>query len=104
MDKISVVGLDLAENVFQLHAANAEGRVMQSKQLKRSQVLEWFSRIEPCTIGMEACGGMHCWARKLSEQGHAVKPMAARFIKPYLQSNKSDKLDAQTICEAVQRP
>ena len=37
MDKISVVGLDLAENVFQLHAANAEGRVMQSKQLKRSR-------------------------------------------------------------------
>jgi len=104
MDKISVVGLDLAKNVFQVHAVNAQGRVVERKQLRRSEVLSWFAKIEPCRIGLEACGGMHYWARKLSELGHTVRPMAARFIKPYLKSNKSDMLDAEAICEAVQRP
>lgn len=82
MDKISVVGLDLAKNVFQVHAVNAQGRVVERKQLRRSEVLSWFAKIEPCRIGLEACGGMHYWARKLSELGHTVRPMAARFIKP----------------------
>ena len=104
MDKISVVGLDLAKNVFQVHAVNAQGRVVERKQLRRSEVLSWFAKIEPCRIGLEACGGMHYWARKLSELGHTVRPMAARFIKPYLKSNKSDMLDAEAICEAMQRP
>ena len=104
MDKISVVGLDLAKNVFQVHAVNAQGRVVERKQLRRSEVLSWFAKIEPCRIGLEACGGMHYWARKLNELGHTVRPMAARFIKPYLKSNKSDMLDAEAICEAVQRP
>jgi transposase len=104
MSKITVVGLDLAKNVFQVHGVDDAGQVVCRKQLRRAQVLPFFTRLQPCLIGMEACGGMHYWSRKLSELGHTVRPMAARFIKPYLKSNKNDSLDAEAICEAVQRP
>ncbi|WMJ07647.1 hypothetical protein [Nitrosomonas sp. sh817] len=59
MDKISVVGLDLAKNVFQVHAVNAQGRVVERKQLKRSEVLSWFAEIEPCRIGMRQTSGIY---------------------------------------------
>lgn len=104
MNKISVVGLDLAKNVFQVHAADEVGEVVLRKQLKRRQVLHFFARLEPCLIGMEACGGMHYWARELRQLGHDVKAMAPAFVKPYLKSNKNDRNDAEAICEAVQRP
>jgi transposase len=104
MDKITVVGLDLAKNVFQVHGVSDAGQVLCRKQLRRGQLLPFFAKLEPCLVGMEACGGMHYWACKLAELGHTVRPMAARFIKPYIKSNKSDALDAEAICEAVQRP
>jgi transposase len=53
---------------------------------------------------MEACGGAHFWARKLSELGHTVRLMAPQFVKPYVKTNKSDARDAEAICEAVARP
>jgi transposase len=74
------------------------------KTLKRAEVASFFARLAPCVIGMEACGGAHFWARKLSELGHTVKLMAPQFVKPYVKSNKNDARDAEAICEAVGRP
>ena len=104
MNNINVVGLDLAKSVFQVHAVDKTGRVVKVKQLKRAQVLSFFSRIPSCTVGMEACGGAHYWARELTHRGHHVRLMAAAFVKPYVKSNKNDRHDAEAICEAVQRP
>ena len=104
LSKTTVVGLDLAKNVFQVHGVDDAGQLVSRKHLRRAQVRPFFARLQPCLIGMEACGGMHYWYRKLTELGHTVRPMAARFIKPYLKSNKNDALDAEAICEAVQRP
>ena len=55
MNKLGVVGLDLAKNVFQLHGvdADADGEVIVRKQLKRSQVRQFFAKLAPCLIGME---------------------------------------------------
>jgi transposase len=36
--------------------------------------------------------------------GHTVRLMAPQFVKPYLKTNKSDRNDAEAICEAVGRP
>jgi len=74
------------------------------KPFKRSQVLPFFARLEPCLIGMEACGSAHYWARKLTALGHTVKLMAPQFVKPYVKTNKNDAADAEAICEAVRRP
>jgi transposase len=74
------------------------------KQLKRDQVAAFFARLQPCLIGIEACGGAHFWASKLACFGHQVKMMAPQFVKPYVKTNKNDSLDAEAICEAVARP
>ena len=98
---IATIGIDLAKNVIQVHAADQHGREVMKKPLKRGQVLPFFVRLEPCLIGMEACGSAHYWARKLSALGHTVKLMAPQFVKPYVKTNKNDAADAEAICEAV---
>lgn len=102
--KINTCGIDLAKTVFQIHGVDQHGKVCLRKQLKRSQILSFFVRLEPCLIGMEACGSAHYWARKLSEMGHTVRLMAPQFVKPYVKANKNDAADAEAICEAVTRP
>lgn len=104
MSKISVIGLDLAKNVFQLHGVDDAGQVVVRKALRRKDLLRFFAQAEPCLVGMEACGGAHYWAREIGRFGHEVKMMAPAFVKPYLKSNKNDANDAEAICEAVQRP
>jgi transposase len=101
---ITTVGVDLAKIVFQIHGVDARGKVAIRKQLKRSQVIGFFTQLPPCLIGMEACGGAHFWARKLTELGHTVKLIAPQFVKPYVKTNKNDVADAEAICEAVGRP
>jgi transposase len=102
--KITTVGLDLAKNVFQVHGVDEQGIVVLRKQLRRNQLAAFFARLEPCLIGVEACGGAHYWASKLAAMGHRVKMMAPQFVKPYVKTNKNDSLDAEAICEAVARP
>lgn len=104
MNKVSVIGLDLAKNVFQIHAIDENGKVVLNKKLSRAQMRKYFVKLPPCLIGMEACGGSHYWNRVLTELGHRVRMMAPAFVKPYLKSNKNDRNDAEAICEAVQRP
>jgi transposase len=101
---ITQVGIDLAKLVFQVHGVDARGKVTLRKQLKRQQVAAFFARLAPCLIGLEACGGAHFWARKLTELGHTVKLIAPQFVKPYVKTNKNDAADAEAICEAVGRP
>src|ERR1700716_4738812 len=102
--KITTVGIDLAKALFQVHGVDERGKAVLRKQLKRKDVLSFFANLQPCLIGMEACGSAHYWARKLSELGHTVRLMAPQFVKPYVKTNKSDAADAEAICEAVSRP
>ena len=102
--KITSIGIDLAKTVLQVHGVDAHGKVGLRKQLKRKGVLSFFANLEPCLIGMEACGRAHYWARKFSEFGPTVRLMAPQFVKAYVKTNKSDRNDAEAICEAVGRP
>ena len=102
--KITTIGIDLAKNVFQVHGVDERGKAVLRKQLKRKDVMKFFANLEPCLIGMEACGSAHYWARKLSEFGHTVRLIAPQFVKPYVKTNKNDRNDAEAICEAVGRP
>jgi transposase len=101
---ITAVGLDIAKNVFQVHGADAVGKSVVRKKLKRDQVLAYFSTLPPCLVGMEACASAHHWARKLQELGHSVKLIAPQFVKPYVKTNKNDAKDAEAIWEALTRP
>jgi transposase len=102
--KITTIGLDLAKAVFQIHGVDERGKAAARKQLKRAEMSKYFANLEPCLIGMEACGSAHYWARKLESYGHTVKLMAPQFVKPYVKTNKNDMADAEAICEAVRRP
>ena len=104
MEEISTIGLDIAKSVFQVHAVNEVGEVVVRRQLRRRQVLPFFSRLTPCLIGMEACATSHHWARELVGLGHEVRLMPPRYVKPYVKRNKNDAVDAEAICEAVTRP
>ena len=95
--KISTIGLDLAKEVFQIHAVDIHGKVVQKKKLKRKEMSTYFAQLEPCLIGMEACGSSHYWARKLQSMGHTVKLMAPQFVKPYVKTKKNDAADAEAL-------
>jgi transposase len=101
--KITTIGIDLAKSIFQVHGVDERGKTVLRKQLKRKDVVSFFANLEPCLIGVEACGSAHFWGRKLSELGHTVRLMAPQFVKPYVKTNKSDRNDAEAICEAVGR-
>lgn len=102
--QVTTVGLDLAKLVFQVHAVDAHGKIVLRRQLRRDQVAGFFARLQPCLVGIEACGSAHHWARKLQGFGHTVRLMAPQFVKPFVKSNKNDAADAEAICEAVSRP
>jgi transposase len=101
--EITTVGLDLAKNVFQVHAVGSTGEVVV-RRLRRAQVIPFFSKLPPCLVGMEACGTSHHWARDLTGLGHEVRLMPPVYVKPYVKRGKTDAADAEAICEAVRRP
>ena len=101
---VCTVGIDLAKNIFHLVGTDSMGKIVWRKRLTRHALVPFLAQLPPVTIGMEACGGAHYWARQLRHQGHQVKLMAPQFVKPYVKSNKNDMRDAEAIAEAVTRP
>src|SRR5499426_3144185 len=104
MGEITTIGIDLAKHVFQVHGVDADGSPVLRKQLRRGQLLIFFSRLPRCVVGLEACATAHYWARELRALGHEVRLMPAQYVKAYVKRNKNDAADAEAICEAVQRP
>ena len=104
MTEIIRIGVDIAKNVFEVHAVNAQEQVVVRRSLRRNQVLAWFGKLPPCLIGMEACGTATHWARELSGLGHTVRLIPPAYAKAYVRRNKNDPADARAICEAVGRP
>jgi transposase len=100
------VGVDLAKRVFQLHGVDEHDKPVFRRSLRRGQwLVEIQRRVAPgAEIGMEACAGAHHWGRRLAALGYRVKLIAPQFVKPYVKSNKSDRNDAEAICEAMSRP
>jgi len=110
MDKIttqaavSTIGIDLAKNVFQVHAIDSSGKVAIQRAVRRRDLLPFAASLPACLIGMEACASAQHWARALIELGHEVKLMPPAYVKAYVRRQKNDAADAAAICEAVTRP
>jgi transposase len=100
---ITTLGIDIAKNVFQIHGVDKEGITVLTKKVSRKKLPGFITQLEPCLIGMEACGGSNYWGRKFREMGHDVRLISPQFVKPYVKSNKNDAVDAEAICEAVGR-
>lgn len=100
----SIFGVDLAKQVFQIHWVDTETGETHSKQVKRAKFLQQFANINPCVIGMEACGGAHHWSRQLASMGHSIRLLPACKVKPFVVGNKNDIADARAIWTAMQQP
>jgi len=103
-DAVTRVGLDLAKNVFQVHAVDAAGEVVAARKLARGRLAGFFSELPRCVVAMEACSSAHHWARQLMALGHEVKLIPPAHVTPYVRRNKNDAADAAAICEAAGRP
>lgn len=101
---VVTVGLDTSKSWFQVHGVDENGEVVLRRKLARGKILAFFGNLPPCTVGLEACGGAHYWARELMKLGHGPRLMPARYVRPYVKTNKHDAADAEACCEAVQRP
>jgi transposase len=105
MTQVSMIGLDLAKNVFQVHGVDAAGKVVVRRQLRRRQMEKFLAALPPgVVVGMEACGGAHHWGRVVQKLGHEARLMPAAYVKPYIKRNKNDDRDAEGVCEAMGRP
>ncbi len=102
--QVTTIGVDLAKNIFQVHGITESDKVAFNRPLRRAQVLPFFTRLNPCLVGMEACSTSHYWARTLTRLGHEVRLIPPMYVKPYVKRGKSDAVDAEAICEAVTRP
>jgi len=100
----NMIGLDIAKSVFQVHGEDAAGQLVLQKRLRRSQVVDFFAKLAPARIGIEACGGAHYWGRQLRALGHDVRLIPAAYVKPFVRRNKTDARDAAAICTALRQP
>ncbi|STX38782.1 Transposase [Legionella feeleii] len=101
---ISLLGIDLAKNVFQLHGVDTTGKKVLKKRIERAGLIEFIATQLKCLIVMEACGGSNYWARVFQKYGHVVKLISPQFVKPFVKTNKNDANDAEAIVEAASRP
>lgn len=100
----TMIGVDLAKNVFQLHGASLTGEVKFRKKLSRLQFQKFMAEQPACIIVFEACGGAHYWAQKAQRLGHQAKLIAPQYVKPFVKRQKNDAADAEAIVIAAQRP
>lgn len=103
MKNISVLGIDLAKDVFQLHGVNEHGKAVFRRQVKRAALAKLIANLAPCKIVMEACSSANYWSRKFQSYGHVVEQISPQHVKPFVQGNKNDKNDAKAIVIASQQ-
>jgi transposase len=104
MKEVTIIGVDLAKNVFQVHGAAADGSVIFRKKLTRVQFHKFMLGHPACILAMEACGSSHYWAREMAQMGHKPRLIAPRYVKPFVKRHKNDAADAEAIVEAALRP
>lgn len=97
-------GIDIGKRLMVVHGVDCHEKTVLKKNFTRSKLLEYFSNLTQCEIGIESCGGSHFWARKLTEMGHEVRLISAKYVIPYRRKGKNDANDAEAICEAIGRP
>ena len=102
--ELTVIAIDIAKKVFQLHWVERDTGSIERLKLKRAQMLPWFANRQPAVVMMEACGGAHEWGRQLLALGHEVRLMPPKTVRPFVQRNKTDAADAQAIWTAGQQP
>ena len=95
MEKVSIIGIDLAKRVFQAHGAASNGSVVFRKKLSRGQLLLFLAAQPCCTVAMEACATAHGWGREIGRLGHEVRLIPPIYVKPFVK--RQSEADKKTI-------
>ena len=102
---VTMIGLDTAKSVFQVHGVDETGKTVLKRKLRRSELIPFFEKLEPCTVVTEACGAGPHWARVLTGFGHEVKLIAPEAVRPFVKKGKkNDPADAAALCTVGARP
>ena len=104
MSQYTRIGIDTSKAVFTLHCVDDAGQAVLRTNLRRAQMVPFFSKLSPTEIVIEACGSSHHWGRELSALGHYVRLIPPQYVKPFVKRTKNDRNDAEAICEAGGRP
>ncbi len=102
--KDTIIGVDLAKRVFQLHGATTAGDVVFRKKLTREQFRRFMAGHPPCMVVFEACGSASYWAREMARLGHDAKLIAPQYVRPFVKRQKNDAADAEAIVIAMRQP
>ena len=97
----TTVAIDLAKDVFELAYADRQGQIVAHKRLSRRAFFRCLENRPALEVVMEACGSAHYWARRFQRQGHQVRLLPARDVRPYVRGNKTDRADAAGLLEAA---
>lgn len=100
----TMIGVDLAKRVIQVHGASMAGHVKFRKKLTREQFRRFMASQPPCMVVFEACGSANYWAREVVALGHDVRLIAPQYVRPFVKRHKNDAADAEAIVIAAQRP
>ena len=104
MAEATIIGIDLAKRVFQVHGAAADGSIVFRRKLPRDGLLPFLAAQPRCVVAMEACATAHGWGREIEKLGHTVRLIAPIYVKPFVKRHKNDAADAEAITEAASRP
>jgi transposase len=102
--KVTLIGIDLAKNIFQVCGVNQAGKHVFNRQVRRTRLMELLMQHHDAAIAMEACSGSNYWGRELQQLGFKVMLIPPQHVKPFVKGNKNDRNDAFAITEAARRP
>jgi transposase len=104
MTELKLLAIDTSKHIFTLHGVDERGSPVLRRELRRAQLEPFFAKLPPTDVVLEACGGSHHWGRVMAALGHRVRLIPAQYVKPFVKRGKNDRIDAEAICEAAQRP
>ena len=82
MNKLNVIGVDLAKNVIQISVVSPLNRELRNRALSRRKFAEFLGSQRPSLVAFEACATSHYWARVAQRHGHQVKIIPAKAVAP----------------------
>ncbi|MGF6917941.1 IS110 family transposase [Paraburkholderia sp. 40] len=97
-------GLDVAKQIFQMYWVDTQTGEIANRRFRGDELIAFLAQRPGGRVALEACGSAHWWARKIKAIGHEGVLLHAKFIRPFVQTNKTDAADARAIWTAVQQP
>jgi len=98
------ISIDTSKHVFTLHGVDRQDRPVLRREVRRGQIEDFFAKLNPTEVALEACAGAHHWGRVLGALGHRIRLIPPQYVKPFVKRNKNDRNDAEAIGEAASRP